>query len=76
GRTVLSIVDFAASIFNLRGGAARLDIRTSFTDTNQAVAILGALGGAAVEVVIDTDSSGMSLPRGVESVSGVTPDPF
>lgn len=75
GQIPMSISEFEARIISRRDGTARFDVETTFMDTDQAHAILGALGGAAVEIAIGAEM-GTSLPLGIESVSGVSPDPF
>ena len=75
GPTALSIRDFEARVIPRRDGTLRFDMETSFMDNGQEAAILGALGGAAVEIVIGSEM-GTSLPTGIKSVSGVSPTPF
>ena len=75
GPTALSIRDFEARVIPRRDGTLRFDMETSFMDNGQEAAVLGALGGAAVEIVIGSEM-GTSLPTGIESVSGISPVPF
>ena len=59
-----------------RDKTARLAIRTILAATElEPAAVLGVLGGAAVGIVIG-EETGTSLPRSIESVSGIEPTPF
>lgn len=69
----LRILEFDARFVPRRDGTARFRVETSFTDNGQETAILSTLGGAAVEIVIGTET-GLSVPLSVETVGGQPPD--
>lgn len=73
GPMALSISEFAAGFVRRRDGTVRFDIETRFMDAEQAPApaILGVLGGAAVEIAIGA-GTGTALPFDVNT-KGVTP---
>ena len=75
GPMALLIREFEARFIRRRDGTVRFDVETSFMDNGQEAAILGVLGGAAVEMVIG-DGVGSSLPSSIETVSGIDPTPF
>jgi hypothetical protein len=71
----LSIMDFEASLKPRRDGTHRFHMEASFTDNGQEAAILGTLGGAAVEIAIGAEM-GTALPNAIETVGGIEPTPF
>jgi hypothetical protein len=73
----LFIMDFEARFEPRAGGTAILGVETNFQplDPVQPPTILGALGGAAVQIMIGTEMA-VAPPRGVETVAGVDPEPF
>lgn len=73
GAVALSIREFAANLKLRRDGTARFIVEASFTDRDREHAILGALGGSAVEIVIG-DAMGTAVPNLVETVGGQPPD--
>lgn len=70
----LRIIDFGARAL-VRGRKVFVELQSRFTDSDEVHAVLGALGGAALKLVIG-DASATSLPQRVETVSGVEPIPF
>ena len=70
----LSIMEFEASLRPHLNRPASFVIETRFTDHERLPAILGALGGAAVEIAIG-DEMGTALPVGVTTVA-VPPSPI
>ena len=76
-RRLLPLVDFEARLLRRSDGTSRFDLGALFggpPDDGTPV-LLGALGGAVVELVLGTEGS-RSVPLGVETVSGVEPTPF
>ena len=73
--TDLEILEFESRLVPRTDGSARFAVQTSFMSQDQAHAILGALGGAAIEIATDL-GTGASLPRRIGMLSGVTPEPF
>lgn len=72
----MSIIDFDAQVVVVAEGSGTLDLNSLFGPTpDDGMPVLGALGGAVVEIVIGRESA-ISLPRSVESVSGIEPTPF
>ena len=75
GPIAVSIMDFEARLTPQSDGSANFAVETRFTDLGQEPAILGALGGAAVEIAIGVEL-GTALPNAVETLGGVDPIPF
>jgi hypothetical protein len=75
GRTVLSLVDLDARVVSREDGTTRFDLRASILPPDPIHPLLGALGGAAVSIVLGSESA-VSLPLRIETVSGIDPTPF
>jgi len=76
GPIALLISEFDASFLRRRDGTVRFVMKVGVQPPDDtAPAILGALGGAAVEIVIG-EGAGISLPGAIETVGGVAPQPF
>ncbi len=77
GPVALLIREFEASFTRRRDGTIRFEmvVGSNPPDDGAPAAILGVLGGAALEIVIG-DTMGTSLPNGIETVGGVSPQPF
>ncbi len=75
GAIALSVMEFNAKLVPQRDGTARFKVETRFTTDGHGSAILSTLGGAAVEIAIGS-AAPLSLPLGIEAVSGIQPTPF
>jgi hypothetical protein len=71
----LFITDFEARLVARDDGTYRLDMEASVIPPDPIHAVLGAVGGAAVQIAIGTESA-RSLPVSAATVSGVEPQPF
>jgi hypothetical protein len=68
GPTALSIMEFEASLKPHRDGSASFTVETRFADNGREAAILGILGGGAVEIAIGAEMA-TALPAAVETLS-------
>lgn len=76
GGDAVSVMRFEARLVADGGGAARFDLTALLFPPEPILPVLlGTLGGAVVELAIGSGRAG-ALPLGVETVSGVDPQPF
>jgi hypothetical protein len=73
--SLLPIMDFDARIVPRDDGTYRFDLETLVVPPDPIHALLGALGGAAVDIALGTQVA-RSLPVSAATVSGVDPQPF
>lgn len=73
GDGLLLIREFASRLVQRTDGSARLTVRASFMSRDQAHAILGALGGAVVEIDINSEPR-KSPPLRIKTVTGAEPE--
>lgn len=74
--TRYSIADFSGRVIVDATGNGLLELNALFgTTPDDGAPVLGATGGAVIEIAVGRESA-FSLPKSVESFSGVSPQPF
>lgn len=77
GEERVSLMEFDARLVADRDGTGRLELEAlmGISPTPFAPQLLGTLGGGVVELAIGAESAGVP-PLGIETVSGIDPQPF